>query len=185
MNKVRAIFCLLLLTLLSACGGGSEGTGVYTTGLTKTLRISELSNSQVESACSAYTKFFTKFFSDPSSCYIDGLAETRTISSSNQAQNQCEIIVQECSLDLDLNDTLKDLNPCDLQSLETRNCNATVAQYEACVNERSAKLGDLLDSLSCQEAGNQQYYNTQIEDFFGEAIFSGPSCREFVNTCNF
>lgn len=177
------VFIIMIAFLFPGCGGGSEGSGSFSTGLDTDRVILSMNDSDINQACSKYSKFLEKYFLDPRSCYVDGLSDTRLLGRGEYSQAKCEEIVDECTADSSNNTSLEALSPCELQNLERRRCASTIEQYEACVSERAQKLEKFLSSLSCQNAGDEQKYTFAIEDFFGEEIFSGPKCQEFISTC--
>lgn len=208
MNGCRwnATLIALVLGVSGACGsdsGGSSGTGnggggggevTFGTGLPTDKTLSSLSNEDIQSACQQLNDSAATAF-PPSvqvhaSCFGQALSQAFTISADGSMASfdvaKCQMLTDACEADPESAGVSVDDMPeeasidcIDADTEELAGCDATVGEYESCLNKVLAAAKDLFASLTCDN-GQRLIENDGVEEINALEI---PECASLMNKC--
>jgi hypothetical protein len=168
-SKSNVMLRLLALGLIAACGSDSNSTGgdgevtVYT-GLPSDKTFSSLTDAEIQSACKSFSDaaaaFATPEQSLRSECFAKGLSGSITATADGSSLTvdvaKCKMVSDACVADpasagVEVNegDTDAGIDCMGADTTEFASCEATVGEFEGCMNKLLATYRQLLSSLTC------------------------------------
>jgi hypothetical protein len=193
----------LLVGLVGAalgCGGGDGGSGggggggTFDLGVPKDKPLVQLEDSELETVCTRIENTASSLFSQQQlhdfACTFEGFAASLTADANGNFQIDRQACMQEKNTCLsmpydpedspfeDLQDEFaEECNPTQLRS-QLADCNATVAEYEACLNAGLNLMRQMLSSFDCDRFNPQDLDN--LMDFDPDAL---PACQTLAQKC--
>ncbi|MEY4577355.1 MAG: hypothetical protein RL701_2058 [Pseudomonadota bacterium] len=178
-TRWRTIFWLLCL---AACSSSDDDADVaISTGLPASQQLSTLDDHAVQDACRSIQTGIMDLISTSeltrAECASNAIADAST-----GAVAECEQQTAACAADPKAHGvtpaTLAEAQEgCSSASADTlAGCEATVSEYEACVNRLVLALRDRLHQVTCQVAANR----AQSGAFAATSI---PECKTFLTQC--
>lgn len=181
------------LCVAAACGGDSGSSGVVT-GLPSEQKLTTLTDDEVKKACQSVNDgaaaVITKDALKRAVCVP--LAVEAAVTYSNDQEtvdvNKCQQIVDTCVSSSDdeddVDDTLNDDDDDDdcerASAKDVQGCEATVGEYEACINQVLGEMQRRLSELTCQngeQLRSEEYSNDELD------ASKLPQCQTLVNKC--
>lgn len=169
-SKSNVMLTLLALGLIGACGSDSNNSGgdgevtVYT-GLPSDKTFSSLTDAEVQSACKSFSdaaaSFATPDQSLRSECFAKGLSGSITATADGSSLTvdvaKCKMVTDACVADpasagVEVNaegDTDPGIDCMGADTKEFASCEATIGEFEGCMNKILASYRQLLSSLTC------------------------------------
>lgn len=186
-------WCALAMLAVAACGGDDDSNGGGTvTGLPSQQKLSTLSDADVKKACQsvndrAATVFTTEALAR-AFCVPFGVQEAVSYANDEVVidVNKCQEFVDTCvssaEEEADPNEpTGGDVNDCGEASAEDlAGCDATVAEYEACIDKVFSETKRRLSELTCQNAeeiSSEEYQNDELDPA------KIPECQTVMAKC--
>ncbi|HTU58955.1 MAG TPA: hypothetical protein VMF89_10990 [Polyangiales bacterium] len=184
---------VLAILFCAACGGDDDSSGGVVTGLPSEQKLSTLSDADVKKACQSVNDGASVVITPTAIkrvfCLEFAAPEAVTYSSAGKVSvdvAKCQQLVDTCvSNNEDEDDDLADVevegvNECDEANANDLNgCDATVGEYEACINAVLGEMQRMLSELTCQNAekiSSEEYSN----DLDPAAL---PQCQTVMAKC--
>lgn len=180
------LIALSLIFAGSGCGGGSAGTGAYTSSLPKNTQIKSLSSDDLKELCRSLEAFVHDRFLQPEVACTAAAAEFTWYypDASKTPEAQCQEADDKCRNQFD--NFLSNLDPyqCPIVLDEPSQCTATVAEVEACFNDLFDYLETSLLSLTCSPMPPKETVDDILRslDFLGP-LPETPACNLVVRKC--
>jgi hypothetical protein len=188
------VWGVLAWCVVAACGGDNDSTGVVT-GLPAEQKLSTLTNADVKQACqsvnvsanaiitpSALTRAIcVQFGADAAVTYSNDKA-TVDVNMCNQVVDTCISASAEAEDDDEVAETdEEEVNDCEQASAnDLEGCEATVGEYEGCINQVLSELQRRLAELTCQNAekiSSEAYRNDELD------ASKIPQCQTIMAKC--
>jgi hypothetical protein len=181
-NTLPRLTALGLATALLACGGNDSGAS-YSTGLPASEKLSELTSSDAGTVCDTLRHAVDTVLpaTEIKRLQCVGLAVqgSITVHSAGTAQmsvtvdvNMCEDLAQKCESGQSVGDSssqqdieLPDFKvDCDAGKVSSAlaNCDATISEFESCLNHRVDLLQQLLNALQCETFENPEQAQNKL-----------------------
>jgi hypothetical protein len=184
---------VLAVLTIAACGGDDDSSGGVVTGLPSEQKLSTLSDEDVRNACQKVNDgaaaVITPMAVQRAVCMELAAAASVTYSSDGKETvdvDKCEQLVDTCLEGAaeqdqgDEEDEDEGVNDCDEANASgLKSCDATVGDYEACVNTILSEMQRVLSQLTCQNAEklNSEEYSNQLDP-------AGiPQCQKIMTQC--
>jgi hypothetical protein len=156
-------------------GGGGFGTG-WSSGLSASTQVNDLSPTDVQSACNSFETYVLNTIGEEEitefGCSVDGFLEGFRGETPAEAQAICTQTFDACIAEgggaIDLGCPMEDALGC---------ANVTVADVEACTNAQVALVQDNADAFDCSNATNDPQSLEALD-------FDVPECAPLDN-CEF
>lgn len=191
---------ILTILFLAACGGDDDSTGGVVTGLPAEQKLSTLSDADVKKACQSVndgaSAVITPTAIKRAICVPFGVEAAVTYSSDGKETvdiDKCQQLVDTCisndggddddedEVEADDDEVEVDgVNDCEQANAnDLEGCDATVAEYEACVNSVLSEMQRMLSELTCQNAEkiSSEAYSNELDP---AAI---PQCQTVMAKC--
>ena len=181
--------CSIFMVCLIGCGGGSQGTGVYDSGLPRGKDIRTLSPEDRAQICLTFDAAQKNIVNEDRLCTIAGVygAVDPETSISSDPEKRCQIGKQVCIDHYDeIAPSPDDMPACPLGDSQPFDCSES-----ASVDLLNACLGDVLDnamaniaSIQCSDAGN--FSTSEEVDLYLTPVEEVPqtqSCLELQHLC--
>jgi hypothetical protein len=179
----------LALWCVAACGGDDSNNG-FVTGLPAEQKLSTLSDDDVKKACRSVndgaTAVFTPTALKRAACVSVGLEAALTYSNDRVSVDvsKCQQAADACVNSNEQDDEVDievDLNDCDEASAnDLKGCEATVGEYETCINMVLSEAQRMLSELTCQNAeklASEEYDNDGVDPA------KIPQCQSLMTKC--
>jgi hypothetical protein len=187
MGKTQGLVWALLVGMLPACGGGDGSSSGVDTGLPTTQKLSTLSDDEVKQVChrvnEAATLTLTSTAVQQASCLSVGVKAGLTVSGSEVTIDvtKCQQAVDSCATKPTATTSTDDKQDCDSASAkDVDGCEATVGDYETCMNLLLGQVKHRLDELTCQNAMKIQSTGYDDKDPDPANI---PQCQSIKTKC--
>ncbi|MEZ4463529.1 MAG: hypothetical protein R3F43_03180 [bacterium] len=167
----------LALFALCACddddGGG--GGGSFNSGVDGTKKVSDLTDEEANAICRASSAYGESLISRRQACVVASLLFSEDSASCNQFAQACEQAPPEP--DEDDEDCQDGVPP------QLRDCDATVADMEACQIGIAQALVASIKGLSCSQAGTAAAEEQASSIFSSPDPASVPACETVRTEC--
>jgi hypothetical protein len=190
---------LAVFLILGACGDDSSAGGSISTGLPPNETLSSLSDADAQKACTSIAESFnaivTPTESKRISCVEASIQLSVTVDSQGNVKgdvDKCQSMVDTCvkssgsgaaDAGASIDTQLFDESSCNqaMVGAETKDCGATVGDYEACANALADELRTQLAGINCQGLSDVQ----KLETMSGASVDveSLPACKNFQTKC--
>lgn len=164
MNTLTKLFLVGFAMAVAACGGDDGGGSGFSTGVSGSKKLDQLSASETQQLCSDLEEWGQEVVENgrPKLCRIAGIFA--------EDEAQCEMLVQECINEPD--------EPTPGMCEAPDNCSATVAEVQKCLDDAVVEFNKLLDQFpTCK----------QIASGMASVPVSQPqqpaSCKAIESTC--
>lgn len=184
---------VLTVVLFAACGGDDDSNGRVVTGLPSEQKLSTLSDADVKKACQSVNDgasvVITPMAIQRAFCMEFAAASTVTYSSEGKATvdvDKCQMLVDACvdssngDDDESSTDDDEEVNDCEKSSAnDLQGCEATVGEYEACINTVLSEMQRILSQLTCQNADKieSEEYSNELDPT------TMPECQKVMDKC--
>ena len=160
MNRMKTTFVALACLLGSACG--------FSSGLDPETEGKDLSEKETKAFCEAQRDYMEGVLSEEDAknfaCHLGAMIAT-ALSGGDKAM--CEEKVEEC-----LDEEPEEAEETECPDVVDEDCEATVAEMEACVEERAEAIKKLAEEITCDDVGDEP-----DED----ANEPGPACKKVID----
>ncbi len=171
----------------SADGGSSSssggGDGAFDSALQDDMAVSSITIDQARDLCIAATEYLNETYSSGN---LTQLACT-TVGLVAGSPEQCRDLVEMCTSEggpgeqPPMFEQDPDESCSDITIGEVTDCDATVGEIEACFTAARKVLDDLLNSISCDQAGNNEALANLAT--MGDPTESTPECMALEEKC--
>lgn len=185
---------VLTVVLFAACGGDDDSNGRVVTGLPSEQKLSTLSDADVKKACQSVNDgasvVITPMAIQRAFCMEFAAASTVTYSSEGKATvdiDKCQQLVDACVESTNEDNSGDDeeaevdgVNDCEKSSANgLQGCEATVGEYEACINTVLSEMQRILSQLTCQNADKieSEEYSNELDPT------TMPECQKVMDKC--
>jgi hypothetical protein len=187
---------VLTVVLFAACGGDDDSSGGVVTGLPSEQKLSTLSDADVKKACQSVNDgasvVITPMAITRAFCMEGAAVSTVTYSSDGQATvdvDKCQQLLDACiestkegnsGDDVESDDEDDGVNDCEKSSAnDLEGCEATVGEYEACINTVLSEMQRILSQLTCQNADKieSEEYSNDLDPTMM------PECQKVMDKC--
>lgn len=194
MKCLRPLLPFLMLILssmqIAACGGGSKGTGTYSSDFDRDLLVSSISPEDRIHLCEGLAAHFRDLFREDILCpyaavrhVMDNPGDT-PIELCERRENLCYQNFAEISANLPPFE-------CSFSSEDTKSieealiqCDVTFARFDTCMNEIFNFSRDFYSSFQCDESSVTREV-IHIGDVLDTTNYSNlPACREIIAECD-
>jgi len=187
--------CVLALLSVAACGGDDDGNGGVVTGLPAEQKLSTLSDADVKKACQSVndraSAVITPDVLKRALCAQAGATFSVTYSNGTATADvdKCQEFANSCinSTEVEQDDGTDDdidvdaENDCeDASAADLAGCEATVGEYESCINAVLSKTQQMLAEMTCQNAekiSSEEYSNDEADPA------EIPQCQVVMTKC--
>lgn len=145
--------------------GPGTGTGNFSFGVDSSSTAAELSATEIDTACGRFEAHLTNRFGaeqlESLSCTLMGYFAARNSQDDPSAQQACVETRDRC---------LQNPEPIDIgcPMQDAEGCSVTIAEIEHCTNLQIDFIGDVVRSLSCDDATTDQAALDELEQQFPE-----------------
>jgi hypothetical protein len=183
---------VLTIVLFAACGGDDDSSGGIVTGLPSEQKLSTLTDADVKKACQSVNDgasvVITPMAIRRAFCMEFAAAASVTYSSDGEETvdiDKCQQLVDTCieNTEVESDDEVVEVdgaNDCEEASAnDLDGCDATVGEYEACINTVLSEMQRVLSELTCQNAEkiSSEEYSNELDP---TAI---PQCQKVMDKC--
>jgi hypothetical protein len=188
---------VLTIVLFAACGGDDDSSGAVVTGLPSEQKLSTLSDADVKKACQSVNDgasvvitpmairraFCMEFAAAASVTYSSDGKEAVDIDKCQQLLDTCIENSEDDAEEVESDDEVAEVdgtNDCEEASAnDLEGCDATVGEYEACINTVLSEMQRVLSELTCQNAEkiSSEEYSNELDP---TAI---PQCQKVMDKC--
>jgi hypothetical protein len=183
---------VLTIVLFAACGGDDDSSGGIVTGLPSEQKLSTLTDADVKKACQSVNDgasvVITPMAIRRAFCMEFAAAASVTYSSDGKETvdiDKCQQLVDTCieNTEVESDDEVVEVdgaNDCEEASAnDLDGCDATVGEYEACINTVLSEMQRVLSELTCQNAEkiSSEEYSNELDP---TAI---PQCQKVMDKC--
>jgi hypothetical protein len=192
-TRKHLIWCVLALCGAAACGGDDDSSGIVT-GLPAEQKLSTLTDADVKKACESVNVGANAVITPNAlaRAFCVPLGVEAAVTYSNGAAsvdlNKCQQVVDTCvssSSEAEDDEVVEadeeDVNDCEQSNAnDLKSCEATVGEYEACVNMVLSELQRRLNELTCQNAeklSSEEYSNDELDPS------QIPQCQTIMTKC--
>lgn len=186
----RLSWCLFAILSVAACGGddNSSGGGVVT-GLPAEQKLSTLSDDDVKKACRSINDGANSVITPTALkrvvCVPIGVEAAVTYSNGAASVDvsKCQQVVDTCVSSDEVEDEFEEeeTNDCEEASAaDLEGCEATVGEYESCINTVLSRAQGWLADLTCQNAeklSSEEYSNDELDPA------EIPQCQTIMTKC--
>jgi hypothetical protein len=161
-----------------AVDAGAGGGGGFSTGVTPSKPLNQLTPQETQKVCEDTAEHVSKSLQDAAfadlACRIAGLVAVLSVPEA-QVQMACATAYSACKA----SPAATEVSPESCGSPQATECTATVAAYEACVNELPADIKKIESSVaSCAKATK-----TSVLGLVAIPGLLGPACRALNEAC--
>ena len=150
----------IALGMAVGCGGGSSGTGVFSSGFETKKQLNGLSPGDSARLCQKVQRFFVRTIGDEGLCSFFGLIAADFANlledESSEGPNPgavCRETRADCIRSArDFDNAAID---CSALNEKIAGCSATIEEYAACINDQGEQLEALFAGYSCSMAGEK------------------------------
>lgn len=180
---IIAIICLCL----TRCGGGSEGTGIYTSDIAGDRLLSVLTQQEKDRICNSVKARVQQALTKDNACTAASLVnviEENPLDIPGGPPIACELIKEECIKNLppgltDINDNTS----CFKEGNEAIGCDVTVKTLDQCIQDYVESVLVPFELLSCADATNPSLVKGVLAAFEDPRVPSSPACIELQTKC--
>lgn len=185
-------WCLLAILSIAACGGDNDSNGGVVTGLPAEQKLSTLTDADVKKACQSVNDGASVVITPDSlkRAFCVPFAAEAAVTYSNDGTamvdvNKCQEVVDTCfasteeeegdETEVDGENDCAEASAADLQG-----CEATVGEYEACINMVLSETQRMLAEMTCQNAekiSSEEYSNESFD------VAEIPQCQTVMSKC--
>ena len=176
----------MLALVLPGCGGGSSGTGAFSSGFNKTAPLGTLTSEQRTELCDKFQSFVKQKLLVPDViCPFAGVVVGIHDGQQNFLTSPsalCEEVVPVC---FDRFDEFAEAAPpldCPIKPDDLFQCAVPIGTLEQCINDMFDLVASVLSGLNCSLADKF----TDANDFVDSLSFAPPStpaCNEIRTKC--
>jgi hypothetical protein len=165
---------------LAACGGDSQdppGSGALDTGIAEDKPLSDVTDAEAVQACNrlgaALEQRLPGDFISRQTCTLFAIGE--------DSASACSASRDDCISSSEEVDTYDPSDCADSNADELAGCTATVGELETCTDEQTNELRDLLERLSCDNAGTARADDVTFATFIAYRL--PESCNSVQERC--
>jgi hypothetical protein len=191
-TRKHLICCVLALCGVAACGGDDDANGIVT-GLPAEQKLSTLTDADVKKACQSINAgtngIVTPAALKRAICVPLGVEAAVTYSNGGATSldvSKCQEVVDSCvnsgsdDVDEEVVEVEED-DDCDQASADdVKGCEATVGEYETCINLVLSEAQRRLAELTCQNVeklSSEEYSNDELDPS------QIPQCQTVMSKC--
>lgn len=189
-TKRHLSWCVLAIVCFAACGGDDDSSNGVSTGLPADKTLSNLTEAEIKNACQSVNNTVNAIFTPTAlarATCVPIAAQTAVTYANGKATfdvNKCQEVVDSCvkSATQNTDETVGESDELDCQEATASGfagCEATVGDYESCMNVVLNKMQHLLNALTCQNAENLDE-ETYANDLDFEQV---PECKTIRTKC--
>ncbi|MEM1413942.1 MAG: hypothetical protein AAGH15_03540 [Myxococcota bacterium] len=162
-----------IAALVMAMGCGDDGDTTFSSGIAAERPLTSLSDAEARDLCIAVGNEANDVFRSIDVCTFLGLVFSEgDVASCNETANACRM--GETPADpFELDDPVVECM--NTSAAEVAGCDATVAEFEACVNEALGQLEAFAAAVSCA--------NAATDVGLPDEPFTGAACRALGDEC--
>lgn len=189
-TRKHLIWCVLALCGAAACGGDDDANGIVT-GLPAEQKLSTLTDADAKKACQSVNNGASAVITPTALaraiCVPIGVEAAVTYSNGAASVDlgKCQQVVDTCVSSGDEEDDevveIDEDDDCDQASAsDLEGCEATVGEYEACINLMLSEVQRRLAELTCQNAeklSSESYSNDELDPS------QIPQCQTIMTKC--
>jgi hypothetical protein len=185
--KTLGLGCLLVITGLAGCGGGSS-SGTFTTSVPSSTKLTDLTPAQSTQLCNDLITFDEKSI-DTDLCKLEGLGAAQAVEyagtpapTNAQLQAACTQAYNEC---LSIDGGVATPGSCDSTTLNVPStCTATVGDLQTCAGDQQAVVKQFYGALPSCSSLTTANLTTALASINSDAGLTDPtSCSKFDATC--
>lgn len=178
MKALLTSLCLLSALPLAACGDDDDGRPApYQSGVQASGPVSDLEDKDLQRICNTFDTHLDVSLGYDAIAHVLCLPQALLLGGSREG---CEKRMADCKRDLPppamISVAINDNRTC-VNNL--RQCNATIAQVEACVNVNVDWAFDIVKSFTCGDVANEQ--RRQVANGAAGCVNVSPGCERFAD----
>lgn len=189
MKKSSKIYSTVTLIIFAVgCGGGTQGTGAYETGLPNNKDITTLTQEEQQRICQTLDEYKRDIISPDNLCTYSAMVNTIEDKENEKSCNSTkEICISSYDDIISQLDTSQLFTPCPVNTSSSIVCDkvSTVALLEQCINEAIDYTSGNYFALQCKDVNNfssleqlDQYAFRTTDD-----VPQTPACINLKENC--
>lgn len=178
MKALLAPLCLLAALPLLACGkDDDDAPAPYQSGVQEAGPVNKLDDKELQQICNSFDTHVNVSLGYDALAHVLCLPQALLLGGSREG---CERRMADCKRDLPppamISLNINDNHTC-VDNL--RQCDATVAQLEACVDVNVDWAYRIVESITCGDIANEQ--RRQVVNQAGGCVKASPGCERFAH----
>ena len=176
---VPFVACALTCSLLAACGDDDDGNAraPYVSGVTGTVMVSGLDENDLNRICTSLDAYVETEINFDQVAYVSCLPAAIVLGGTQKGCNeQLDSCMALFPKPITVEAQLRDQEVC---FSDLRRCQATVSSLEGCLNVNLDLAFQILDSWSCNRAGEQD-----LQKAAARAMNTASACADIDASCN-